>query len=289
MSEKVLVVGGTGMLGRPVAERLREDGFEVTVMTSNQKKAGQILAGQFEIVEGDVTRPATLEAPIVGKDYLYINLSAHLDPDKYQRIEIEGTANLAKVAKECGIKRIMNISSAASKGKESGVIYLDAKVKCELALIDSNVKYTVMRPSWFFESLPGFIQNGRALIIGKQPMKIHWLAAADYAAQVSRAFRTEAAANKCFYNLGPEAITMKEALQIFCNHVQSGLKAREVPIGLVKLLGLVSRNQLLKAAIPFFEYFSKNHEDVDATEADAILGKNTTTLSRWLLSHAAVI
>ena len=285
MNEKVLIVGATGMLGQPVTRKLKEDGYNITILSSDSARAGTIFGDEFEIVDGDVTDPESLKKPLKGKDFLYINLNANLDPVKYQQVEIKGTANLASAAREAGLKRIMNISSAASKGKEIGKIFLDAKVKAEKALIESGVPYTVMRPSWFFETLPHFVQDGRAAILGSQPMKIHWLAAADYARQVSSAFRLEEAANKCFYNLGPEKLTMTEALQIYCDRYYDGMKAKEVPFWIAKLFALLTGYKKLKLAVPFFEYFAVQNENVDSSTADSLLGKNSTTISEWLDNH----
>ncbi len=39
MKKRVLVLGATGVLGRPVARKLREDGFQVRIMTRNLEKA----------------------------------------------------------------------------------------------------------------------------------------------------------------------------------------------------------------------------------------------------------
>ncbi len=285
MNEKVLVVGATGMLGQPVTRKLKEDGYNITILSSDSAKARTIFGEEFEIVDGDVTNPESLKKPLEGKDFLYINLNASLDPVKYQKVEIEGTTNLAIAAREAGLKRIINISSAASKGKEIGKIFLDAKVKAEKAIIESGVPYTVMRPSWFFETLPHFVQDGRAAILGSQPMKINWLAASDYAAQVSRAFRSEATANKCFYNLGPEKMTMAGALQIYCDRIYDGMKAREIPFWIAKLFAFVTGYKKLKLAIPFFEYFAGQDENVDSSPADSLLGKNSMTISEWLDNH----
>ena len=282
MNEKVLIVGATGMLGQPVTRKLKEDGYIITILSSDSARARRIFGDEFEIVDGDVTNPESLKRPLEGKDFLYINLNASLDPVKYQKVEIEGTANLASAAREAGLKRIMNISSAASKGSEIGKIFLDAKIRSEKSLIESGVPYTVMRPSWFFETLPQFVQHGRAAILGRQPMKIHWLAASDYASQVSKAFRLEEAANKCFYNLGPEKLTMTEALQIYCDRIYDGMKAKEIPFWIAKLLAFLTRYKKLKMAIPFFEYFAAQDENVDSSTDDNMLGKNSTTISEWL-------
>lgn len=279
---KVLVIGGSGMLGRPVAECLKSDGFDVTVMSSNVDRARQILGDGFDVVHGDVTDIESLKAPMDGKDIVYINLNAQLDPKKYESIEIDGSAYVAAVAASMGIKRISMISGASSKGQEKGIIYLDAKVKAEKAIMASGIPYTIMRPSWFFESLPFFIQKGRAAVLGEQPVKLGWLAASDYARQVSAAFRTDEAANKCFYNLGPGKMTMMEALKKFCARHYPELEPEVVSFGMARFLSRMPGMSALKRAIPFFEYFSENDEDVDPSEANRILGANETTLAQWL-------
>ena len=116
MSQKVLVIGGTGMLGLPVARQLKADGFEVTVMSSNVDRAQTLLGTEFRIAAGDVTNIDSLRRAIEGQDCVYLNLNASLDPDLYQRLEIDGTANVARVCKEMGIGRLGNISGASSRG-----------------------------------------------------------------------------------------------------------------------------------------------------------------------------
>ena len=39
MNPKVLVIGGTGMLGLPIARQLKDDSFQVTILTTNIDQA----------------------------------------------------------------------------------------------------------------------------------------------------------------------------------------------------------------------------------------------------------
>jgi uncharacterized protein YbjT (DUF2867 family) len=282
MNSKILIIGGTGMLGLPVARRLKEDGFEVTILTTNPEAARARLGSAFELVRGDVTDGESLREPMAGMDFVYLSLNSQLDKRLYEQIEIGGTANAARIAAESGVKRIGMISGASSHGKEEGVIYLDAKVKAEKAVIDSGVPYTVMRPSWFFESLPGFVQGGRAGVLGKQPHLRGWLAAEDYAVQVSRAFRTDEAANKCFYNLGPEPLTVMEAVEQFCARFYPELTPKSVPFAMASMMAALPGKERLRKAIPFFKYFDTRPEDCPTAEADRILGPNLTTLEEWM-------
>jgi uncharacterized protein YbjT (DUF2867 family) len=282
MSSKVLVIGGTGMLGLPVARKLKEDGFEVTIMTTDTERAGQKLGGEFGLVQGDVTVPESLAAPMEAADIVYLNLNSKHDPRLYEEIEIRGTMNCAWTARRKNVKRICLISGASSEGKEKGVIYLDAKVKAETALIESGVPFTIMRPSWFFESLPVFVRGDRAGVIGKQPIPRGWLAAEDYARQVSRAFQTEEAANMCFYNLGPQKMTILKAVERFCARHYPNIKPTTVSYTMAHMLALMPGQEKLKAAIPFFKYFEGQPENGLSDEADRILGPNLTTLEEWL-------
>ncbi len=112
--------------------------------------------------------------------------------------------------------------------------------------------------------------------------KIGWLAAGDYARQVSTAFRTDAATNKCFYNLGPEKMTMMEALKKFCAKHYPDLKPEVVSFGMAKFLSHMPGMGVLKMVIPFFEYFAEIDEDVDPSEANNLLGANATSIEQWL-------
>ena len=65
MEKNVLVTGATGKLGQSVARHLKEDGFQVRVMTRDKDKASKLFDESFEIVVGDVMDPNSLEKALV--------------------------------------------------------------------------------------------------------------------------------------------------------------------------------------------------------------------------------
>lgn len=281
MSKRILIVGGTGMLGHPVSFEFIKNGFEVSILSTHPEKAKNMFGDKVKVFEGDVTDPESLKPALENQEAVYINLNSELDKTKYEQIEIGGTGNVAQAAKEAGVKRIGNISGASSSGEETGVIFRDAKVQAERKLIESGVPFTIFRPSWFYESLPKFIQMGRAVILGDQPKKFGWLSAHDYAKQVVKAYQIEAAANKCFYNLGPAKLTMEEALAVFCEYHYPDLEVEHVRFFQAKMIAQMPGLEKLKLAIPFFEYFETNNETADPTEANELLGANLTTVEMW--------
>ncbi len=281
MSRKIIVIGATGMLGQPVTRKLVEDNFEVTVFSSNRTKAESVFGNSLPIVEGDVTKPETIKRALEGQDFVYINLSASLDAEKYKKIEIDGTANIAMAAKEAGVKKIANISTALSRGVLGNDIYLNAKVEAENAIIQSGVPYSIMRPSWFFNSLKYFYHEQLGYhVIGEQKTKIGWLSDKDFASQVAKSFQSNEADNKCFYNIGPQKMTIPEIVEKYCQLIK-----KEPP-------GYLTVDEAKKLAqkdgfghyirlIPFFEYISRSNEDVDPTESSKLLGENRITLENW--------
>ena len=52
---KILILGGTGLLGTPVARRLQADGFAVRLLARDPDKARAMFDETFEVVTGDVT------------------------------------------------------------------------------------------------------------------------------------------------------------------------------------------------------------------------------------------
>ncbi len=115
MSKKILVVGGTGLLGKPVAEKLSTSGFEVTVLSTNVEKARGNLPENIAIEYGDVTNIESLKKPIEGKDFVYINVNAKLTPELYESIEIGGCEDRFVDLVNFGLSREKPISLLASQ------------------------------------------------------------------------------------------------------------------------------------------------------------------------------
>jgi uncharacterized protein YbjT (DUF2867 family) len=281
MNKTILVVGATGKLGEPVARRLQQDGYTVRVLTRTPAQAQAKFGDAFEVIPGDVENSATLEAALAGCYGVHINLSGGPRPEDYDRIEHRGTANVAQAAAKTGVQRVTYISGTSVRQENTWFYMTRAKFQAEEAIKNSGVPYTIFRPSWFMESLPLFVRNGRASIIGRQPAPAHWVAAADYARMVSNAYQTPAAENKTLYVYGPEAIKMLDALKAYCAIAQPDIKASSMPVWLVSLIATLTRNEELKDVTRLMAYFEKFTEDCDPTEANTLLGAPTTTLQQW--------
>lgn len=105
---KVLITGGTSLLGRSVAELLQARGDEVTLL---QRRAG---APGFVEHLGDIADPEVAIEAVAGKDAV-IHAAAKAGIagpwDEYATTNVEGTENLLVAAQAAGVQRFVHISS----------------------------------------------------------------------------------------------------------------------------------------------------------------------------------
>lgn len=281
MKHTIIVVGATGMLGEPVARQLHEDGYTVRVLARNLQKAMAKLGNSFKFFKGDVEDPSSLEKALDGCYGVHINLRGGPKAEDFERVEHQGAANIAKVSAKMGVQRLTYLSGASVLEENLWFSYVKAKLQAEAAIRESGIPYSIFCATHFMESLPLYIRGNRASVIGKQPHRLHWLAANDYAKMVSRAFQLSEAANKRFFIYGPEGLTMLESLTKYCSIVRPEVKASSIPFWLASLIGKVSFNAELQFITELMRYFEKVGEGGDPTEANKLLGTPTTTLEQW--------
>ena len=279
---KVLVIGGTGMLGEPVASRLRADGHDVRIFTRSLEKAQAKFGADYEVVSGDVEDQPALDAALRGCQAVHINLEGGLDPD----LERRGTENVVRAAAKAGIQHITYLSGTSVIKENCWYAGTKAKFEAEAAIRAAGVPYTIFQATFFMESLPRFVRGTRASILGSQPHPWHWVTAADYAGMVSKAYATPGAANKTLHIFGPGPWTTRQALQTYCTIARPDAKVGAIPFWMASLIAGLSRDKTLQAVLPFFRYSEKVAEAGDPAEANALLGAPATTLEQWCNSQA---
>ncbi|MBT8246953.1 MAG: NAD(P)H-binding protein, partial [Acidimicrobiia bacterium] len=75
MFNRILVIGATGMLGRPVVTRFIEAGHTVRILTRSAEKAKAMFGDTVEIAEGSATDIGDVRSAMAGCDAVHINLT----------------------------------------------------------------------------------------------------------------------------------------------------------------------------------------------------------------------
>jgi len=267
------------MLGKPVAQQLKADGFKVRLLARNPEKAQKLLGAGYEIVKGNVDNPAALREAMNGVDGVHISLKGGPTKADFERMDHLATRDIAQAAKEKGVGRVTIVSAYAVSQEKADTPESRSKFKGEAALKSSGVPYTIFRCSWFMETLPMFIQGKNISLIGNQIYPLHWIAAQDYARMVSKSYETDETLNKELYIFGPEAYTMGEAMKIYAEY--AGVKVSPISTQMLAVLGALTFNTEWKGMSVLMKHYENWGEDGSPEEANRLLGASTTTLKEW--------
>ncbi|MBK9210042.1 MAG: NAD(P)H-binding protein [Anaerolineales bacterium] len=112
-NKTILVIGGTGMLGKPVAQQLKADGFNVRLLARNPEKAQKLVGAGYEIVKGDVDNTAALKEAMIGVDGVHISLKGGPSDADFDRMDHIATRDIAQAAKEKNVGRVTILSAYA--------------------------------------------------------------------------------------------------------------------------------------------------------------------------------
>jgi len=277
----ILIAGATGFLGQPVVGMLDHFGFPLRLLSRNPDKAAKIFGKQFDIVKGDIADYESLEKAAEGCYGVHINLKGGPRPKDFDRIEHQGTAAIVKAAGKRGVTRITYLSGASVARDRLWFAPTKAKYNAEQAIIQGGLEYAIFRATWFMESLPLFVRDNQATVMGKQPHGIHWLAAEDYARMVAGAYLSDEPLNNIFSAWGPEEYTFNKALEMFCSINYPNVKVNNVPLGVLRFFAAITFSRPLKEVLPLMKYFEKYGELGDPTLTDEILGAPRITLETW--------
>jgi uncharacterized protein YbjT (DUF2867 family) len=275
MQKMILILGATGLLGKPVAHQLKADGFRVRILARVVEKARKMFDETFEIDSGDVTDLTSLEKAMNGCMGVHISVGGPVD-----QVSAE---NVAALVSKLGVERITYISGA-TVCEENGWFPMTAqKLAAERAIRACEVAYTIFCPTWPMEMIPRFARGGKPFMMGKQPKPVHVFAADDLARMVSTAYQKDEAVNKRFFVFGPEAMSLVEAIERYCKvFYPETAKVSVMPLWLAKLMGSLTRNEAMQFAAGLMGYFDKIGEMGDPSEANRILGVPATTLDAWM-------
>lgn len=234
----VLVAGATGVLGSEIARRLLARGEKVRAMvrvTSAPEKVEHLEKAGAEIVRADVKEPRTLLAACDGVNAVISTITTILTSqpgDSFEATDDEGNKSLIDAAKKAGVSKFVFVSFDTSKSPDMPLS--NAKKDVEEHLKESGMDYTILHPSFFFESWLGPMlfadpAAGTAKVYGKGTDKLRYVAVADVAEFAVQSLSRPAARNTTIPIGGPDEISQRDAVRIFEEAFGKKFSVIEVP------------------------------------------------------------
>ncbi|ANZ41834.1 NmrA family transcriptional regulator [Lentzea guizhouensis] len=191
---RIVVIGGTGLIGSQVVKRLGEHGHEAVAASPGSGVNTVTGEGVQEVVQGaDVLVDVSNSPSFADEDVMNFFTTA--------------TTNLTEAAKEAGVGHYVALSIVGTDElPDSG--YLRAKVAQEKLITESGLTCSIIRATQFFE-FAGAIANSATVdgVVRLPHGGVQPIAAADVAAVVARTAATEPV-NGVLEIGGPEELTM---------------------------------------------------------------------------------
>lgn len=220
--KKVLILGGTGFVGRHVCEKLARQSCSVTVATRRRDSARHLqLLPLLEVAEVNVHDPAALAALVAGHDAV-VNLVAilHGTEAAFDRAHVQLPQKLVQACRASGVRRIVHISALGASPR-SASLYQCSKACGEAVLLGSGLEVTLLRPSVIFGAEDRFLNTFAALQavfpvipLAASGARFQPVWVEDVASAVLRCLQDSHTIGQTFEVCGPEVFTLKELVQL---------------------------------------------------------------------------
>jgi len=284
---KIAVIGGTGRLGKPVANAFKKAGYEVTLVVRDASWALEQVQSDFGFATANVNSVQQLTQALLGMDAVYISLSG-FDEAQCQKVIHQGTKNIVAAAKICGVKTLGFLSGSHVNEENSHKHYeVKARYQAELAIKSSGLNYLFFCPSWFMETLPMFVRDGKGCLFAKSRQKIHWLAVDDYATMVVKAFGDARLNSSRIILRGPEPLTLEQALKRYFKSINQDEAFTIMPVYLAWVMVSFGGKKTLLHWANMCRYFESVGEEKDDGLASKILPVARFNLDAWCQMNVA--
>lgn len=244
---KIVIIGGTGLIGSKTAERLRKKGHEVIAASPNTG---------VNTLTGEGLAEALKNAEVVID---LANSPSFEDKAVLDFFQTSGR-NLMAAEKAAGVKHHIALSIVGvDRLPDSG--YMRAKVAQEKIIREAGIPYTIVHSTQFMEFLAGIVQSGT---VGDKvrlsPAYVQPIASDDVADSMA-AIATAAPVNGIVEISGPERVRLHELVARYLKAMNDARKVEADPEALyfgarLEDGSLVSDNNPRLGRITFEQWFA---------------------------------
>jgi divinyl chlorophyllide a 8-vinyl-reductase len=248
MSQRVLLLGATGTIGRATAQTLLRRRHELTCFVRPRAGAGGRLSPEdtarllpgASLRYGDVRDTASLRDGLRGErfDALVSCLASRTgEPRDAWAIDHQAHLRALDVARELGVGHMVLLSAICVQ--KPLLAFQQAKLAFEQALIQSGLRYSIVRPTAFFKSLSGQVERVRRgkpfLVFGDGRLTAcKPISDADLADYLADCLDDPAKFDRVLPIGGPgEALTPRQQGELLFGLLGREPRFRQVPVGLL--------------------------------------------------------
>ena len=257
----LLIIGGTGTLGRQIVLQALTKGYNVRCLVRNLRKANFLKEWGAELVYGDLTLPETLPSCFRGiTAVIDASTSRPYDLSTMKKVDWDGKLALIEAAKLANIQHFI-FCSALNSEQFPNIPLLAMKQGIEIKLQKSKIPYTIFRLSGFYQ---GLIEQYAIPILEDLPIwitnentSVSYMDTQDIAKFYLRALQLPKTVNKTFFLGGPKGWLSSEIIKLCEQLAGQPAQVKRIPILILKLssnfLGFFEWGQNISDRLAFIE------------------------------------
>ena len=260
----LLVIGGTGTLGRQIVLQALTKGYQVRCLVRNFRKAAFLKEWGVELVYGDLSRPETIPPCLRGITAIIdASTSRANELDSLKKVDWEGKLCLIEAAKVANIKRFI-FFSAQNVEQFDNIPLMKLKNGIESRLKKSGISYTIFRLTGFYQ---GLIEQYAIPILESLPIwvtnentYISYMDTQDIAKFCLKALQIPQTKNQTFFLSGSKGWVSSEIINLCEQLAGQEAKVQRVPVFVLKLVsrlfGFFEWGQNISDRLAFAEILS---------------------------------
>ena len=155
MSKTVTIFGGSGFLGRYIAQGMALEGWRVRVAVRRPNEAMYVRPygspGQVEPVLCNIRNADTVRSAISGANAVVncVGILNEIGANKFDEIHVSGAARVAEISARNGVQQLVHIS-ALGADNQSGSKYFRSKAAGDQQVLENFPAAIILRPSIVF-------------------------------------------------------------------------------------------------------------------------------------------
>ena len=234
----LLIVGGTGTLGRQIVLQALTKGYPVRCLVRNFRKANFLKEWGAELIYGDLSIPETIPPCFQGiTAVIDASTSRPSDLDIVKTVDWDGKLALIEAAKAAKIKRFI-FCSTQNLDQFSNIPLMKMKQGIEIKLKEAKIPYTIFRLTGFYQ---GLIEQYAIPILENLPIwvtnettYVSYMDTQDIAKFCLRSLQIPQTTNQTFFLSGSRGWVSSEIINLCEQLAGQQAKIQRVPLFILK-------------------------------------------------------